>query len=133
MHTPFVPFSILFARAVQLFDVDDLARLDRFAASLKPEQTATQPVTHPYRLYELLCRAARLYIETNNPSSVTDPSLDQNFISPADAFYFARFDMEAGTAVNESLLSRDSQADRLGDWYFGNQQLMSLLDEDVMF
>ncbi|KAL2819062.1 hypothetical protein BDW59DRAFT_165217 [Aspergillus cavernicola] len=69
LYCPFVPFSILFTRAVQLCDVADLARLDRFAISLHRETDTPEGLTHPYRLYQLLCQTARLYCDSAIPGS----------------------------------------------------------------
>ncbi|KAI1105790.1 hypothetical protein F4804DRAFT_340971 [Jackrogersella minutella] len=131
LHTPFVPFSILFTRAVQLLDFADLDRLDRFAVSLKPETACADSITHPYRLYELLCQAARLYIESNASASSLDMSLANAPSASLAEFDFTPFGIETGTVPNETLEVSETVA--LGEWYYNNQQLMSLLDEDVMF
>ena len=55
-HTPFVPLSILFTRAVQLFDKNDRARLDSSVTSLTPEVVDTKLLTLSLQLYELLCQ-----------------------------------------------------------------------------
>ncbi|KAI1414111.1 hypothetical protein F5Y13DRAFT_179093 [Hypoxylon sp. FL1857] len=119
LHSPFVPFSILFTHAVQLLDYTDLARLDRFAASLKPEEGSADSATHPYRLYELLCQAARFYVESNTSSF---PGAE-NPLNSLDQFDFVQFEADIGNSQNSGL----------SDWYYGNQQIMNLLDEDVMF
>lgn len=131
LHTPFVPFSILFTRAVQLSDFTDLARLDRFANSLKPENPP-ESITHPYRLYELLCKAARLYMQSNASSS-TDMSLVNTLSNPLGEFDFASFGAEVVSLPNEILDTNFHSASGLSDWYYNNQQMMNLLDEDVMF
>ncbi|KAF4972348.1 hypothetical protein FSARC_1070 [Fusarium sarcochroum] len=84
LHTPFVPFSIVFTHAVQNFDMGDIDRLDRFAASFKPENSDPEPLSHPYRLYELLCQAARFYIKSRLPSSHTNgaPSTSSDLTMP---------------------------------------------------
>lgn len=133
LHIPFVPFSILFTRAVQLSDVADLARLDRFAASLQPEAASLESITHPHRLYELLCQAARLYIDFNIPCSLADPTSTHNLPDSFGEFDFTPFGTEAGAAPNETLEAGSPQTYGLSDWYYSNQQMMSLLDEDVMF
>ncbi|KAI0881294.1 uncharacterized protein GGS22DRAFT_192382 [Annulohypoxylon maeteangense] len=130
LHTPFMPFSILFTRAVQLSDFADLVRLDRFATSMKPE-TPPDSITHPYRLYELLCQAARLYVESNTSSA--DMSITNALSDPLGEFDFTSFGMEVGVVSNETIETIVPQTFELGDWYYGNQQMMSLLDEDVMF
>ncbi|KAI1378884.1 hypothetical protein F4677DRAFT_443364 [Hypoxylon crocopeplum] len=134
LHTPFVPFSILFTRAVQLLDVTDLGRLEGFAASLRPEATSPEPsTTHPYRLYELLSQAARLYIDSNMPLASADQTLPHGLPESLTGFDFAQFGMEVGVTANETLEANGAQAYELSDWYYGNRQIMSLLDEDVMF
>lgn len=130
LHCPFVPFSILFTRAVQVLDATDLARLDRFAASLQPDESASpeSSITHPYRLYELLCQAGRLYFDSNATSSLTaDPTLLYNL---PDSLGELDFGMEVGTGI---LDVGGVQGSELSDWYYGNQQIMSLLDENAMF
>ena len=51
----------------------------------------------------------------------------------AAEFDFAHFGIDTGAAANESFEASDAQTYGLSDWYYGNQQIMSLLDEDVMF
>ena len=133
LHVPFVPFNILFTRAVQLLDVADLARLDQFAASLQPEATSPGSATHPYRLYKLLCQAARLYVDSKIPSLPEDPTLTHNLPNSLDEFDFADFEIRTEAAANETLQAGDPQTYGLSDWYYSNQQMMSLLDDDVMF
>ncbi|KAI0173200.1 hypothetical protein GGR52DRAFT_579960 [Hypoxylon sp. FL1284] len=121
LHTPFVPFSILFTRSVQLLDFDDLDLLDRFTASLKPNETASpKSTTHPYQLYELLCQAARLYINSRTMPSLSNPALT-SFLddSALQGIGFGAAEME-----NQGLLS---------DWYYNNQGLMDILDNDIQF
>ena len=138
VHHPFVPFSILFSRAVQLLDIDDMERLERFAASLQPEQTSAKPAANIQRLYELLCQAARLYIDTKTSSHLTaEQILPYDALNPTEIITLTNFDMGARTLVNEPLepgnLEPGNQPYSLSDWYSGNQQLMSLLDDDITF
>jgi hypothetical protein len=133
VHHPFVPFSILFSRAVQLLDVDDLARLERFAASFELEQSSMKPTTSFQRVYELLCQAARLYIEANTPSLTENQTLSYNARNSPNNINVTNFDLGARTVVNEALESGVPQTYDLSDWYFGNQQFMNLLDEDITF
>ncbi|KAI0384226.1 hypothetical protein F5Y04DRAFT_238591 [Hypomontagnella monticulosa] len=130
LHTPFVPFGILFTRSVQLLDAADLVRLERFAASLQPETASSESITHPYRLYELLCQTARLYIDSHTFSSPTDVT---DLPDSVGQFDFVQFGMDAGVTLDGALDIPDFQADELSDWYYGNQQLMNLLDDDARF
>lgn len=112
--------------------MDDFARLERFAASLKLETADTEPLTHPHRLYELLCKAGRLYIGSNAVSSLLGDTLDPNMLTtPASAENISIM-TETGMAMQGPEYYGDYMLD-LGGWYHDNQQLMSLLDEDFMF
>ncbi|XXG95182.1 rRNA-processing protein cgr1 [Hypoxylon texense] len=131
LHTPFVPFSILFTRAVQFLDLADLALLDRFTASLKPDAASPESITHPYRLYELLCQTARLYINSRTVSSLMNPVLTPYMTSFLDDS--ALLGMGLVTTEGEASELDGSQMYGLSDWYYGNQQIMSLIDNDVDF
>lgn len=133
MHTPFVAFSILFTHAVQRSDFADLAILDRFATSLEPEDASSESITHPHRLYKLLCKAARLYIESKTPSSPMGLAVAHSLPDISGEFDFSHFETEAGAAANEPLEAGNLQTHGLSDWFYSNQQMMSLLDEDAMF
>ncbi|KAI1750974.1 fungal-specific transcription factor domain-containing protein [Xylaria castorea] len=130
LHTPFVPFSVLFTRAVQLSDSADLHLLDRFSESLQQGEPSSDSITHPYRLYSLLCQAARLYIK-QSPSTPLD-GIDMGTVDPWSVFDFAAFGNGAGNGADGSDLSQPL-SHGLSHWFYGNQQLMGLLDDDVMF
>ncbi len=126
LHVPFVPFSILFTYAVRLLDVDVLECLDRFAASLQPGATSAESTAQPYRLYTVLCQAARLYIEAHTSLLPTDPTLilDESCIVPTNTGTTTTADGDSGF---------DVPAYGLDEWYYGNQQLMDMLEEDFSF
>ncbi|KAI0456635.1 fungal-specific transcription factor domain-containing protein [Xylaria acuta] len=130
LHTPFVPFSVLFTRIVQLSDGADLYYLDRFSESLQHGESSAESITHPYRLYNLLCQAARLYIKQNPPTSLN--GVDMGTIDPWSVFDFASFGNEASNGAGGSDVSQPL-SHGLSHWFYGNQQLMGLLDDDVMF
>ncbi|KAI1356802.1 fungal-specific transcription factor domain-containing protein [Xylaria sp. FL0043] len=130
LHTPFVPFSVLFTRIVQLSDGADLIYLDRFSESLRLEESSVESITHPYRLYRLLCQAARLYIKQDVPP--VSHEADMGSIDPWSVFDFAAFGNEAGDEV-DGLEIDQNLSHGLSHWFYGNQQLMGLLDDDVMF
>ncbi|KAI8953772.1 fungal-specific transcription factor domain-containing protein [Xylaria longipes] len=130
LHTPFVPFSVLFTRIVQLSDDTDLYYLDRFSESLQHGESSAESITHPYRLYNLLCRAARLYIKQNPPISLD--GVDMGMIDPWSVFDFASFGNDTSNGVDISDLNQPP-SHGLSHWFYGNQQLMGLLDDDVMF
>lgn len=136
MHGPFVPFSIIFTRAVQLLDAADLARLDLFAATLQySDADSPESITHPYRLYEPLCQGARLFFDWNTtttavPFAAADPSLTDHLPESFGGFD----DGQAGLdAANETLGPDSYQIYGLSDWYYSNQQMMSLFEDDAIF
>ncbi|KAE9369112.1 hypothetical protein N431DRAFT_485113 [Stipitochalara longipes BDJ] len=133
LHCPFVPFNILFDRAVQLLDIADLARLDCFAASFQPDAASPESITHPYRLYKLLCETVRLYFDLNTSSSSSDTTLIHNTADSFSKFELAHYGIDGGVAANDILGVDGAQAYGLSGWYYGNQQIMGLLDEDVLF
>jgi hypothetical protein len=94
---------------------------------------SSESITHPYRLYELLCQAARLYIDPKITSSPADPTVAHSIPDPLGEFDFADFGVEVGVPSNEALEAGGPQTYGLSDWYYGNQQIMGLLGEDVMF
>lgn len=168
LHTPFIPFSILFTQAVQRLDQSDLARVERFAESLKPETGTPVSPKHPYRIYELLSRTARLCVDSQiqvqnhdaqlmMPRGSTPASSAIPLPSPVDAdFEFPPHDF--GAVAIEATLTRSSSApppphnegaelhhldmgdlgfqidtgDGLSDWYYNNQQIMNMMDEDAV-
>lgn len=134
-NAPFVPFSILFSRVIQLFDIVDLERLEDFVASLQPAANASGSGTHHYQLYELLCRAARVYITRNVGTETSDSILiGRNSIASQD-LSLSQFEADIARGVGGSVGPGFDyyEPTALGDWYRGNQQLMSLLDEDITF
>ncbi|UPK99962.1 hypothetical protein LCI18_010897 [Fusarium solani-melongenae] len=132
INTPFVPFSILFTHAIEKFDMDDFARLERFADSLKLDAADTEPLTHPHRLYELLCKAGRLHISSNTLSSQLGDALDPNMLATLASTEPMGIMAETGIEMQGPDYYGDYMLE-LGAWYHDNQQLMSFLDEDFMF
>jgi hypothetical protein len=131
VHIPFVPFSILFTHAVQFLDLADLERLDAFTASLKSDTVDGQEsATHPHSLYELLCQAARLYINSRNPSfSENSTVIPENL----DILSLSTFGPELGDTEGENFEVSSLQTLGLNDWYHSNQQIMRLLNDDSLF
>lgn len=69
----------------------------------------------------------------SNASSSTDMSLVNTLSNPLGEFDFASFGAEVVSLPNEILDTNFHSASGLSDWYYNNQQMMNLLDEDVMF
>lgn len=119
----------MFTRAIKLLDGAQLARLENFTASLQPEASSSDSITHPARLYELLCQAARTYIDSRIQAPPEDLTLAQNLPDSFGGFGLVNF----GDEENGGTAGDGSYTYGLSDWYYGNQQLMQLLDEDMTF
>lgn len=128
VHTPFVPYTIIFTRAVQLDDRDDLARLDAFTASLHPKHGEDESSSHPHKLYELLTQAARLYMDTNSKKAATSLTPRINTVFPSSG------SDQAGSALmpQTGIGNDDGSMMEFIDWHYNSQQLMELLDGDVI-
>ncbi|KAF5569539.1 hypothetical protein FPHYL_2067 [Fusarium phyllophilum] len=129
LHTPFFPFSIVFTHAVRYSIAEDFDRLDRFASSFKSESSHSEPATHPYRLYELLSKAARL-------SAKVRPELSHASASLSSSSDFTMVDSEVVNTVDEFAVTDVAIGDesfQIGDWFHSNQQFMRLLHEDVPY
>ncbi|KAK1983625.1 hypothetical protein LZ30DRAFT_713819 [Colletotrichum cereale] len=130
-HVPFVPFSVIFTCVVRTSNFEDLVLLERFAASLKPETAGESSPTHPYRLYDLLCQAARLYI-TGAQFSAPGSTMTRNDSTLLSDFEASQFLTEAAGSI-EGFVNPDLLMFDANDWYQGSQQLISLLDEGSPF
>ena len=131
LHTPFFPFSIVFENAIRQAYMDDLDRLDRFAASFKSDNVNSEGATHPYRLYELLSQAARLCVQLNPTSahsSSTVPSSSDMTMEDLEGNNLP--DGRAGEVMFNG--GRDELLN-IGDWFQGNQQFLQLLHEDISY
>ncbi|KAI0164989.1 fungal-specific transcription factor domain-containing protein [Xylariaceae sp. FL1272] len=128
-HMPFMPFSILFTRIIQLADDTDLGLLDRFTESLLTDESFVDSVTHPYRLYSTLSQAAKLYIQR---ASDKNRASSDEFVDPWSIFDFASLGTENNNDMTDTEMDGYITPEMTG-WYYGNQRFMSLLDDDVMF
>ncbi|KAF2447202.1 hypothetical protein P171DRAFT_384374 [Karstenula rhodostoma CBS 690.94] len=129
VHCPFPPFSILLTHAIQLMDTSEIGYLERFAASLEPPGSPEKPdsITQPHHLYNILCKAARLYLDFNTGQmsggflglgSDAIPSIDLagQGLRRTSVAALPEFQYEEGW---------------LGEWFYGNQLVMSVLDENA--
>lgn len=131
LYTPFVPFSILFPRTVQLSDLDDLARLERFAASFGPDERSCSSTTQLYQLYQLLSQAARIYIQAKAPIFSLNSASSQNLPDLPEEVDFEHLVMEAQAVANGTFEVGDSHTPGLSGWDDNNQQLMDLIDDEM--
>lgn len=101
----------------------DLDRLDRFATSLQLETLPPEAITHPYRLYQLLCQAARLYFDFNTtpPWPADAPKALTQSQTNDPTVYWGGLEVADGFATHG-----------VYDWSSDNQQIMGWLSGDAM-
>ncbi|CAG8143450.1 unnamed protein product [Penicillium salamii] len=154
--SPFVPFIVIFCNVITTSNREDLARLDEFIASLEPLSSFSQSIDRLHSLCSVLGTVARLYFEANSrPQTDTD----ENFIQVGQEFdaYLGALGLPSNFMGNTQLGSglfqpdapsvhvssdpapvsgfpaetQDSGAAQLGNWFWGNQYMMGLLEEDL--
>ena len=69
----------------------------------------------------------------NTRSSASDATLVHNTTDSFREFELAHYGVDGEIVVGGILEADGTQIDGLSDWYYGNQQIMGLLDEDVLF
>ncbi|CAG8151121.1 unnamed protein product [Penicillium olsonii] len=153
--SPFVPFIVIFCNVITTSNQEDLARLDEFVTSLVPLRSFSQSIDRLHTLCSVLATVARLYFEAN-----TRPQTDaaDSFIQVGQEFdtylgalglpnnFTGNTQMGSGylqpdapvhvSSEPASMLgfpaeSQDPGAAQLGNWFWGNQYMMGLLEEDI--
>lgn len=113
-------------------DVSELDYLERFAASLEPQDSSVADidlVSQPHQLYSILCKAARLYLDFN-----TAPTSGSTFGFESNAFCRVDGAMQGAGRVNTAArLEMANEEGWLGEWFYGNQLVMSVLDDEAFF
>ncbi|PTB62720.1 hypothetical protein BBK36DRAFT_1128560, partial [Trichoderma citrinoviride] len=80
LHTPFVPFIVLFRRCIEMSEPVDLSRLSDFVMTLEALESSTKPARRRQRLFQLLYKVARLYVESGaSPKTWSLGFLDDEF------------------------------------------------------
>ncbi|KAF2652653.1 hypothetical protein K491DRAFT_695375 [Lophiostoma macrostomum CBS 122681] len=126
VHCPFPPFFILLTHSTQLLDALEVCDLERFAASLESPDSpwVSGFPTQPAHLYHILCKAARLYLDFNTTPANNDLL----------GFQSGSFGNAGGTNMTAPTLEDPGQGEGwLGDWFYENQLIMGVLDQNMHF
>lgn len=158
LFAPFVPFIVLFCHIIETKDRTDLARLQVFVASLQLDGTVPEAVDKLRRLFQSLHSVASQYVESQTralmredqrqPSIGIDtylatlgfPSSSQSNVEQEQ--HYPEF---GSSTVAGSMSDGNSQEFQRGvnpmiwmgngvqlqDWFYSNQEMMTLLDEFV--
>ncbi|KAJ6130313.1 hypothetical protein N7512_003093 [Penicillium capsulatum] len=81
--SPFVPFIVIFCNVITTSNVQDLARLEAFIASLQPLCAFSQSIDRLHSLCSVLGTVARLYVEAKTRSQRGE---DQSLVSVGQEF-----------------------------------------------
>ncbi len=110
LHTPFIPFIILFNHSIQYSSVPELSRLEAFTSSLQPNYNFPESAARPHRLFQLLCQVARLYIDSKSSSNRGQ----QDGFASADYINMLNLP-DFGTGM---IYDGDTRHDMRNDWCF---------------
>lgn len=158
LYAPFVPFIVIFCHVIETTDLTDLDRLHSFVASLDPAIKLSEATARLQRLFQVLYNVALKYVEIrasreqvsvgrefdtylnalgfgpgiggseigfgemSNPGNMTFQGLptDQNMLTSGPEVF----------AADE--VAMPQQGIMLGEWYYSNQQMLGLLEENSL-
>ncbi|KAJ5165470.1 uncharacterized protein N7500_007300 [Penicillium coprophilum] len=157
--SPFVPFIVLFCNIITTSNADDLSLLEEFIASLQPLCAFSQSIDRLHTLCSVLGTVARLYFEANTRTQEAADQ-DQSLAEVGHEFdvYLSALGLAPPTSMNPrtAVVTRPAElsqqqvggfsapvepsqtqgqgsgtAAQLGNWFWGNQYMMGLLEEDL--
>lgn len=132
---------------IAIYSSDDLDLLAAFVESLKPlPEESSEGIEKLYRLCFVFHQVARLYVEAKAQEARTqaqsqanltagaafDPYLSMLGFAPNQAQYLTPEWLQAPEIAAEWPKATDRTAnDNIQDWFSGNSNIMSLLDQDI--
>ena len=135
--TPFAPFFVLFCYVIETASLDDLRLLQEFVDSLDEARDASETIDKLYRLCQVMCDVAGLYVEAKSQQQQGHnmaPIGDEFEMYLSQLGFMPTEDQTMGnsgsnTTAGPATLS--SQAAQIADWFSGNRNMMGLLEEDL--
>ncbi|GKT58551.1 fungal specific transcription factor domain-containing protein [Colletotrichum tofieldiae] len=147
LFAPFVPFIVIFCQVMETRDTADLARLQGFVASIHDAKEFTEASARLYRLFQVLYNVAFRYVEMRNNSQKselvqTSQEMDKYLTAlgfpsagpsgpeqlPADGGGEDGMNAAGPGPLNQMMWM--GNASQLEDWFYGNQQMMGLVEDD---
>lgn len=139
MLTPFAPFFVLFCYVIETSSASDMQILNDFLHSLNVSRHTSETIEKLYRLCQVMCDAAKLYLEAKSQQQQ-----DQNMASIGDEFemYLGQLGFmpaedqaayEARNSIGGGSVGGPPRGDvaQIADWYTGNQKMIDLLESDL--
>ncbi|GKT40882.1 putative transcriptional regulatory protein [Colletotrichum spaethianum] len=163
LFAPFVPFIVLFCQVLETSDAADLARLQGFVASISGAKDFTEASAKLYRLFQVLYNVAFRYVEMHNNSQQSEQaqaSQEMDKYLTALGFPSSGQSHEVGPSGSEPLplgggssggggggedgmnpagpgplnqMMWMGNASQLEDWFYSNQQMLGLIEDDDSF
>lgn len=152
---PITPFTVTFCHIIAhpLATSADLALLAEFVATLKDLRRFSEGMVKLYRLCDIFCNVANLYVQAKEKESrsfnattqpgitIVDSSAEwigQPAVNDIDEYLatmgFAPPPASAANVVPNPMDSNlDLDASFLMDWYQGNSSLMGFLEQDLSY
>lgn len=143
MLTPFAPFFVLFCHVIETLAVDDLELLQEFVASLEPMRDASQTADKLYRVFQLYCEVAVVYIGAKKRQQE-----DQSLVSLNDEMdmYLGQLGFmpmddpslgsvggggNAGGPMPMGGGAQGMQTAQMASWLTGSRDMLELLESDL--
>ncbi|KPM46026.1 hypothetical protein AK830_g438 [Neonectria ditissima] len=126
LHSPFIPFIVIFGNLIKTFMVDDLCRLRSFVDSLQTSTDLSTSVKRLHRISQALCEVGRVCLEKRMQGQQTETSFLGNAGLGQDArglvFSSSEEEMLDPGFSLETLLYSETD-----DCFFGPQQVVGPL------
>ncbi|KAM0276725.1 hypothetical protein ACHAQH_006435 [Verticillium albo-atrum] len=135
LHTPFVPFIVMFCHVIETGDLADLQRMQSFVSSLDMWELS-EASTNIHRQFETLFKVAQRYTEVRTARGADveewrelDAHVHALGLVPASSLngWPSEGDIMADPALNEQMIDPQMQAWQSGEWFQSNQQLLGLM------
>ncbi|PNY26301.1 transcriptional regulatory protein [Tolypocladium capitatum] len=134
--TPFAPFFVLFCYVIETSSLDDLRALQEFVASLDGARDSSETIEKLYRLCQVMCDVASLYVEAKSQQQ------DQTMAPIGDEFEMYLSQLGFMPSEDQAMANAQDnggpppangqvQVAQIADWFSGNRNMMGLLEEDL--
>ncbi|KAF5524019.1 putative transcriptional regulatory protein [Colletotrichum aenigma] len=160
LFAPFVPFIVIFCQVMETNDAADLAHLQAFVTSIQAAKEFTEASARLYRLFHVLYNVAFRYVEMRKDSQQSEQAqASQEMDKYLTALGFPPAGLTGGGADRQQT-GEDGNPEQMGsledgmnpagpgplnqmmwmgnasqleDWFYSNQQMMGLVEDDTSF
>ena len=138
LYAPFSPFTVLFCHVIETSNADDLQRLAQFTASLEKVTSVSQGIARLHRMCQILQHVAEIYVKAKAQQHQNMGMVGNDFDLYLAQLGFISRDCASRQGVAENGIgagfaaSGANETEQLGDWFSGNNFIMSLMEEDLL-